>query len=389
MIIKRISKRIKNKLEYRQREKKLKKSLGFNIDNLEKIENCPKKAVVIYMSGKEDFYYQFLQWLKPFEELNKRCNVIIIVRTYSMALKMLEMQMSSIFKIIYLSNINLLMDFYKKNEPSSILYVNNAQSNFQSLIYNRSYHIHLNHGESEKESMYSNQSKAYDYVLTVGQRGIDRYKENIINFDEKKYISIGRPQLDFIEDFKFESSKRIILYAPTWEGFSESMNYCSIDKYGVEIVKTILNSNKYTLIYRPHPNTGIRLKKIDKANKEIIKMIDTNENGYINNDTNIISIFNVVDFAFFDNSSVMIDYLHFDKPAKYLEIQEDLGLRYLKEAFCIFEQNSNIVDVLENEIKLDPKKDIREKIKKYYLGNYDYMESTNAFCNFIINLLQK
>ena len=367
------------------------KRYGYDKDEFE--SQYKKGSIVLYISGKETLFYQFMQWKKPFEELNKRTDIILVVRSYSMIRTVLHSNLHKTFNIAYKSSLNQLTSFYTEYKPTTILYVNNNVTNFQSLLYTKSYHIHLNHGESEKESMFSNQSKAYDYVLTVGKRGIDRYRENLLNFDENKYISIGRPQLDFIENFSFDvdTDKKIILYAPTWEGFSESMDYSSVEKFGVNLVKTILESNQYTLIYRPHPNTGVRLDGISKAHQEIKEMIHKHQDGYMITDINIISLFTIVDFAFFDNSSVMIDYLHFNKPANYIEIQKDTSLKYLTEAFNILKKSDmdKLINHIDHNLFEDSNKEKREKIKQYYLGNYSEMESTNKFCDFMINLSSK
>jgi CDP-glycerol glycerophosphotransferase (TagB/SpsB family) len=183
--------------------------------------------------------------------------------------------------------------------------------------------------------------------------------------------------------------KKIVLYAPTWEAFHESMDYTSIAKYGVGIVKKILNDNNFILIYRPHPNTGSRRNDVLKAQKEIISMIRKNKNAFVITDVDIVSLFTVVDFAFFDNSSVMIDYLHFNKPACYIEIKEDYNLRYLKDAFQILNENNadSIIDNLTKNINEDSNQEKRKKIKDYYLGNYSYMQSTNNFIDFIRNIV--
>ncbi len=51
------------------------------------------------------------------------------------------------------------------------------------------------------------------------------------------------------------------------------------------------------------------------------------DDAFYYHDINILSLFNAVDFAFFDNTSVMIDYLSFDKPGAYIEIRQDIKAR--------------------------------------------------------------
>ncbi len=157
-------------------------------------KNC---EVIAYFSGGIDSYYQIKQWQKPFEELDKKHKLLYIITDYAVYLKFINDQ---VFEVVYIQDFTNLIEFYQDNEFAITLYINNSLKNFQAVRYSRGgYHIHLNHGESEKESMRSNQSQSYDYVFTVGQRGVDRYKEYLLNFNPDKFIQVGRPQLDFIK----------------------------------------------------------------------------------------------------------------------------------------------------------------------------------------------
>src|SRR5690606_33197515 len=125
----------------------------------------------------------------------------------------------------------------------TVIYVNNGMRNFQSLIYQQALHVHVNHGESDKVSMVSNQAKAYDKVVVAGQAAIERHRRALINFSEEKLAVCGRPQLDLDVSPALRpdrAGRRTVLYAPTWSGENETNNYTSLDQYGVSIVKAIL-----------------------------------------------------------------------------------------------------------------------------------------------------
>jgi len=175
-------------------------------------KNC---EIVVYFSGGINSYYQITQWQKPFEELNKKHKIVYVITDYEVYIKFVTEQS---LEAIFMQDFTNLIEFYDENEFSITLYINNSLKNFQALRYSRGYHIHLNHGESEKESMRSNQSQAYDYVFTVGQRGVDRYEEYLLNFNQEKFVQVGRPQLDFVQDLTISKSKnqKVVLYAPTW-----------------------------------------------------------------------------------------------------------------------------------------------------------------------------
>jgi hypothetical protein len=344
--------------------------------------------VIVYFSGGIDSFYQIQQWEKPFEELNKEHKVLYIIADYEVYLKYIKEQS---LEVVYVQTFTDLIEFYQDNEFPITLYVNNSLRNFQAVRYSRGYHVHLNHGESEKESMRSNQSQAYDYIFTVGQRGVDRYKDYLLNFNKDKFIQVGRPQLDFINKMVIDKkdNQKIILYAPTWEATHPSMNYTSVPKYGKRLINKILENEDHILIYKPHAALGSRDADAKDAHEEILKIIESNSNAYYMTDENINDIFTMVDFTFFDNTSVMIDYLHTNKPAAYMEVLEDQSIYELSLAFkTINESNFNKIDtILEDEILNDLNKNERQRVKEYYLGNYKEGESTKIFIEKINELI--
>lgn len=101
--------------------------------------------------------------------------------------------------ILFSRSIEQIETKLREWDTKSINYVNNAQRNFTMLRLNGPAHIHLNHGESEKASMVSNQLKAYDFACVAGPAAVERITENIARFDPKHLVQIGRPQLDELE----------------------------------------------------------------------------------------------------------------------------------------------------------------------------------------------
>ena len=118
------------------------------------------------------------------------------------------------------------------------LYVNNSMRNFQSLLETRMLHVHINHGESDKQSMASNNAKSYDRLFVAGEAAVQRVVAGLLEFDTTKLVRIGRPQLDLrLEPVLEPSGRRTVLYAPTWEGDADYNNYSSLDLFGPELVR--------------------------------------------------------------------------------------------------------------------------------------------------------
>lgn len=356
-----------------------------------------RSDVAVYFDGKLGNIYQIEQWLLPLKELQKYQEIVFIVRTeesYDWIRRHTD------FPVVLCKLLNDVMSIYERSNFKCVLYVNNAMRNFQSLIISNAFHIHINHGESDKISTISNQAKAYDYVAIVGQAAYDKYNNNLMHKDMGKFVQIGRPQLEHIHiipmpfpDINKEEQK-VILYAPTWEATHETMNYTSLDDYGLSIVETILNNPNYFLIYKPHPNTGNRKTETDLINKSIIKFISNHERGRVFTSGDINSLYSHIDLAIFDNSAVAIDYLAVDKPMlmndMFYKTPNRQDSPIIIQAARMLRQDDimNLEQIIQQELKNDTLKIQRQQIKEYYLGQFDYInkESTQAFISFISDL---
>src|SRR5699024_6016706 len=191
------------------------------------------------------------QWIPVLEELHKKHKVVLVLRKGSALLRALEI---TSLPVVFKRRFDPLHTFYHANAFKLALYVNNALTNSQSLPFAPMVHVHINHDESDKLSMVSNQAKSYDKVFVAGDAAIERYRKALIDFDESALVKIGRPQLDVDRPLELEpSSARTVMYAPTWEGENESNNYTSVDLFGPQIVEAALQIPNTRMIYTPHP----------------------------------------------------------------------------------------------------------------------------------------
>ena len=354
--------------------------------------------VVVYFSGNMGHIYQIHQWIKPLEALNESEKVLIIVRN----VEVYEwLQSHTQFNVAYVKTMTTLLKLYEDNNFKCILYVNNSSTNFQSLSNNTALHIHINHGESEKTSTFSNRAKAYDFVFIVADAAYEKYRKNLININMDKFIKVGRPQIDFMEPIKpIENSmtdkthKKVILYAPTWEGTHLSMDYTSLPSYGLDFVNKILEHQDYFLIYRPHPNTGSRDPLTQQADKKIREIVTHSDHAQVMDKVNINNVFELTDIAIFDNSAVTVDFLAFGKPMIltdffYRQQGQAAGKPKIVEA-CVLINDSNkkdIMDLIEQGLTQDPKASQRKAIKNYFLGNYPRGKSTEIFIEKIKDMI--
>jgi hypothetical protein len=229
--------------------------------------------IAVYFADTRVNLYQIRQWYAPLAELSKRWPVAIIGRSPGTTLSLWD---ESPVPVVYLRKVVDLEAFVQENDIRIVFYVNQNSKNFQMFRYGRMWHVFINHGESDKMYMTTNQFKAYDYSLIAGDAARERLTRKLWDFDvDRKTIQIGRPQADhFAGELPYTPDERtVVLYAPTWEGDREAASYGSIASHGVTLVNTLLSTGQHRVIYRPHPRSGVIDKDYGAANREIIAAI--------------------------------------------------------------------------------------------------------------------
>ena len=354
-------------------------------------ELLAEPEIIIYFFGGMGQTYQIKQWIDTFIELNKKHKIIVVVR--SEAVQKYFKQLLP-FPIKFCNTINQVLSFYATSNPKVVIYINNGFKNFQSLIYEDALHIHINHGESDKSSDHSNQVKGYDYIFVHGPNGYNNYMKYLIKLDPKQLVMTGRPQLDFITPIKLNTfGRKVILYAPTWEATHRSMNYTSVDKYGEQIVKSILDDNRYYFIYKPHPNLGANDKNVKEIHQSLLKKIAKNKYATTITNEDVNNIYPIIDFAIFDMSSIMTDYLNVDKPFMLAdvfdpEVHTVSDYNVLKGCNRLNRENiDDIMDIIDAEIEDDLMGERRRKVKELYLGKYKKGESIKKFISSVSDII--
>jgi hypothetical protein len=229
--------------------------------------------VVVYFADTRVNMYQIRQWYAPLAELAKTRPVAIIARSPGTMLTLLD---ESPVPVVYLRKVADLERFIYSQDIKIVFYVNQNAKNFQMFRYGRMWHVFINHGESDKMYMTTNQFKAYDYSLVAGDAARQRLAKKLWDFDvDRRAIPIGRPQADhFAGELPYPADDRtVVLYAPTWEGDRESAAYGSIATHGVALVGALLATGTHRVVYRPHPRSGVVDTAYGAANQSIISAI--------------------------------------------------------------------------------------------------------------------
>ena len=277
--------------------------------------------VIAYFAGDPSRTYQLIQWLEVLDALNHVHAVCIVLRDPASA-PVVESQTD--LPVFTAETLPELTELYARLDAKVVLYCNNSAQNFQSLLDGRRLHVHINHGESDKQSMASNNAKAYDRVFVAGEAAVQRYVSGLLEFDERRLVRVGRPQLDLRRTPLLDSSpRRTVLYAPTWEGDAEYNDYTSVDLMGEAIVRAILAVPDVRLVYKPHPQvTTSRTPAVSRAHRDILRVMaeaaqDDPVAGHVPVLAgDILAVMPGCDAIVTDVSSVGLDwlYLHTDKP---------------------------------------------------------------------------
>jgi hypothetical protein len=229
--------------------------------------------IAVYFPDANVNLYQLRQWYAPLAELAKTWPVAVICRSPGAMLRLLD---ECPLPVVYLRKIVDLEAFVLEQNLAMVLYVNQNTRNFQMFRYGRMWHVFINHGESDKAYMVSNQHKAYDYCLVAGQAARDRLRRALWNYDvESSTFMVGRPQIDHLggEPPYPRDGRTVVVYAPTWEGDRSSMGYSSLLTHGVSLTESLLADPDFRLIYRPHPRTGAVDPAYRAASEQIITAI--------------------------------------------------------------------------------------------------------------------
>jgi hypothetical protein len=229
--------------------------------------------VAVYFADGPVNMYQVRQWYEPLAELSRTHPVAIVSRNPGTMLTLLD---EAPVTAVYARQVVDLERFVDEQAPKLVLYVNQNARNFQMMRYGRMWHVFVNHGESDKMYMTTNQFKAYDYALIAGDAARDRLSEALWDYDvEHRAIAIGRPQADhFAGKPPYPADDRtVVLYAPTWEGDREAAAYGSIASHGTTIADRVLASPRHRLVYRPHPRSGVVDAAYRAAHERIVAAI--------------------------------------------------------------------------------------------------------------------
>ena len=356
--------------------------------------------VIAYFAGDPSRTYQLIQWLEVLEVLDDVHPVCIVLRDPTSAA---VIESRTDLPVFTAATLPELTDLYAELDARVVLYCNNSPQNFESLLDGRRMHVHVNHGESDKQSMASNNAKAYDRVFVAGEAAVQRYVTGLLEFDASRLVRIGRPQLDLRRTPAVATStRRTVLYAPTWEGDADYNDYTSVDLMGESIVRAILAVPDVRLVYKPHPKvTTSRAPAVAGAHRDILRVIavasrlDPAAGHVAVLGGDILAVMPACDAMVTDVSSVGLDwlYLHTDRPIFLTDRHGDVDrlLQQIPISRCadVVHQHEveKLTTLLGDRLEHDEHHFARMAMRHHYFDDLHVGDSTARFLGAVSELV--
>jgi hypothetical protein len=269
--------------------------------------------VAVYFSGGPDTTYQLNVWLETIDRIH--APTVIFVRE----LLHLDALLPTRTPVLVLPRARDVEAFQLPSIRVA-LYPTTVNKNNHMIRLRGIRHIFINHGDGDKSVTYSPLHRVYDEIWVAGQAACDRYLTRGEGVRPDQLVTVGRPQLAHIQraDQRAPRTRRTVLYAPTWEGNFDGVDYSSVAPMGELIVRTLLDPElDVRVLFKAHPATGTRLPKAAQARTTIERLIREAgaDHAVVGTEPDALyTAFNAADVLIADISSVVADFLASRKP---------------------------------------------------------------------------
>jgi hypothetical protein len=337
--------------------------------------NALAPEVVLYHSGLDDTAYQVNMWLSTVERLNRPALIVMRERECFAELDKTSTPVVCIPDAV---------DFMTFTLPSVrvALYTANVGKTIHMLREPGVRHIFIGHGDSDKSASSNPFSKVYSEIWVAGKGGRDRYARAGVGIHDDDIVEVGRPQLEGIDLASGPIGDRelTVLYAPTWEGWTNDPAHTSLVRTGPGLVTKLSSLPGVRVVYKPHPLTGSvspDAGKADLAIRSIIARAGGRHATVPPGGATLYDCFNDSDLLIADISSVLSDYIASEKPyvvpnltglddAAFRDKFRSAGEAYLLDPGA--EQIGAILDTVRSD---DPLATARRELKLYLIGTSD------------------
>lgn len=333
--------------------------------------------VAVYFSGGQDTTYQLNVWLETVDRLHRP--TVIILREFLH----LEALLPTRTPILVLPRAR---DVEAMQVPSLkvALYPTTVNKNNHMIRLRGIRHVFINHGDGDKSVTYSPLHRVFDEIWVAGQAACDRYLRRGEGVRPEQLVTVGRPQLAHIQPRTGPVSPTpdrplTVLYAPTWEGNFDGVDYSSVAPMGERIVDTLLRSElPVRVLFKAHPATGTRLPRAAAAREAIEQRLRSSGGRHQVVGTepdSLYNAFNEADVLVADISSVVADFLASRKPYLVTNPRDTAVADYHRDfpstagGAVIARDCADLAAALADAVGPDVNRARREELATYFLGD--------------------
>lgn len=328
--------------------------------------------IAVYVSGLASVAYQINQWLPVLERFS--VPVVIVVRQRDIFNGMPETNIP----IIYARSL-IDVEAILSCGVKTVLYPANTMHNVQALRFYELNHFFINHGESDKAVNQSKLLMAYDKLLVAGPMAHRRLLEAGLKLRTDHVEHVGRPQTELqlkVIEQRDKSLPIKVLYAPTWEGFVDDVDYSSIGPLGAGLLRALAGGAQVEVVFKPHPYTGSRSSTHARYLNEMKAFCANSDIRLEEGLGSIHECMNESDILITDVSSVLNDYLMTRKPIilcvneRMAELADlDVQFPSSKAAYKL-RAHADVAELVSQIDQSDSLREIRDEVRKDSLGDY-------------------
>ena len=327
--------------------------------------------VVVYFSSPASGSYALRVWLDTLRSLRNR--VVVVLREAD-HLEALDLTGLPVVVLPAAQDVELA------HVPSMrvVLYPSNVVKNNHMIRLPGVRHAFIGHGDSDKAGSFSPVTRMYDEIWVAGPAGRDRYLAADEGVRDEQIRLVSRPQLAELsrDTVRPSPADRVptVLYAPTWEGFYDHSDYCSLGELGVGAVRALVASGRVRVLFKPHPAAGERRDDVAAAVPAIEALLGDLPHRRVGEGPEALyEAMREADVLLSDVSSVLSDWLATGRPYLVTNPQglavDELHARFpTTRGGAVLSAGDDVLALVDDSVARDPMADRRGQLARYLLG---------------------
>ncbi|HEC69854.1 MAG TPA: hypothetical protein ENI31_06195 [Candidatus Omnitrophica bacterium] len=300
--------------------------LVFFIEVYRKFKPEPKRIYFCYNQSIHQIYHSIFIAIE-LSNIQKDYQAVVL-STSKEASQIIEEELNSIpnnVKFIKIKHpgynrINFSINWFvflcrlRMHKPQAVVVTDYCDNVFRKLLL-RTFWVYVPHGLANRDFAFEPHIKDYDLVILPGKRDFEEMEKRIGPINNCKIV--GYSKFDYFHYYKlilpklFNDEKPVVLYNPHFEEKESSF----FDQ-GLDLLKALSDTNKYNIIFMPHPDLARKHPKLINKALEFPNVVLVNR-PKIN-----LEYMALADLYITDVSSSAFEFLYFNRPIIYFNTKK-------------------------------------------------------------------